>query len=334
MPMDRAPACLFPLTALMLAHGAACASNPPAVFDVIADVALPGDTSRFDYESLDPERHLLFIAHLGASEVLAFDTESRKVVARIKDVSHVHGVLVIPGLGRVYASATGTDEVVAIDENTFAIVARAPGGRYPDGMAYAPDAHKLYVSDETGKTETVIDVKSNQRTATIELGGDVGNTQYDAGTKHVFVNVQSRGDLVEIDPGTDTIVRRIPLPGAAGNHGLLIDAVQRRAFIACEDNDKLLVLNLDSGRVESTFEVGHGPDVLSEDPQNEKVFVATESGVVSVFRLSGVRVTKQKEGYLGPAAHVVAIDPGEHIAYFPLKNLAGHPVLRLIRASQ
>ena len=89
----------------------------------MADIPLPGGTTRFDYESFDASRHLLFIAHLGDSEVLAFDTQSQRVVARIKDVSHVHGVLAVPELGRVYATATGTDEVVAIDENSFAITA-------------------------------------------------------------------------------------------------------------------------------------------------------------------------------------------------------------------
>ena len=252
------------------------------------------------------------------------------MVARIKEVSHVHGVLAIPELHRVYASATGTDEVVTIDEDTLVIVSRAPGGRYPDGMAYAPDVHKLYVSDETGKTETVIDVRSNQRIATIELGGEVGNTQYDAGSKHIFANVQSTNDLVEIDPTTDKIARRIPLPGADGNHGLLIDAPQRRAFIACEDSDKLLVLNLETDKVESTFDVGHGPDVLSEDQQNGQVYVASESGIVIIFRLSDGHVSKEKAGFLGPDAHVVAIDSAEHVGYFPIKNLSGHPLLRII----
>ncbi|WP_369334503.1 YncE family protein, partial [Stenotrophomonas maltophilia] len=79
----------------------------------------------------------------------------------------------------MYASATGTDEVVAIDARTRKIVARIPGGRYPDGMAYAPEAFKLYVSDEYGETETVIDTRTNRRIATIALGGEAGNTQYD-----------------------------------------------------------------------------------------------------------------------------------------------------------
>lgn len=137
----------------------------------VFDVPLGGQPTRLDYESFDPERHLLYIAHLGDSEVIVFDTRASRVVGRIPGVASVHGVLAVPELSRVYASATGSNEIVAIDEATLKITARMPGGRYPDGMAYAPDAHKLYVSDETGETETVIDVRSNTRVATIALGG-------------------------------------------------------------------------------------------------------------------------------------------------------------------
>jgi len=320
------------LVALLATPGSACAGTGAKVaFDVVADVPLPGDTSRFDYESIDAERHLLFIAHLGASEVLAFDTQARKVVARIPNVGHVHGVLAIPELHRVYASATGTDEVVAIDEDTFAVTARVPGGRYPDGMAYAPQVRKLFVSDETGETETVIDTDSNQRVATIRLGGEVGNTQYDAVTKHIFVNVQSRNDLVEIDPASDKIVTRIPLQGAEGNHGLLIDAQRRRAFIACEGNDRLLVLDLQSHQVTGTFSVGSGPDVLAADPSSGRVYVASESGIISIFESRESEVTKMREADIGPNAHVIAVDVVRQLGYFPLKNFNGAPVLRIVR---
>jgi YVTN family beta-propeller protein len=134
----------------------------------VADVPLGGGTTRFDYESFDSSRHLLFIAHLGDSEVVAFNTEMSRVVGRVVNVSSVHGVLAIPELGRVYASATGANEAVAIDVATLGITARMPTGAYPDGMAYAPEAHKLYVSDETGGTVTVIDVRSNTRIASIQ----------------------------------------------------------------------------------------------------------------------------------------------------------------------
>jgi DNA-binding beta-propeller fold protein YncE len=259
-----------------------------------------------------------------------FDTLASRVVARISGIAAVHGVLAVPELSRVYASATGTNEVVTIDEQTLKEVARTPGGVYPDGMAYATDAHKLYVSDETGEAETVVDVLANRRVATIPLGGEVGNTQYDPVTRHIFVNVQSRKQLVEIDPATDAIVARIDPPGARGNHGLLIVPEQRLAFIACEDNDRLLVLDMRTMKVTASFDVGGDPDVLAFDPGPGTVYVAGEKGVVSMFSVAGANVTRIGDGRLGPNAHVVNVDPATHRSYFPLKSVDGHPVLRVM----
>lgn len=295
-----------------------------------SDVRLGGGTTRLDYESLDVTRHLLFIAHLGDSAVIAFDTQTERVIARIDGVSKVHGVIAIPEFGRVYASATGTNEVVAIDESTLKVTTRIPGGVYPDGMAYASDVHKLYVSDEHGDTETVIDVQTNTRVATIPLGGEVGNTQYDPVSKHIFANVQTRKQLIEIDPTTDTVIARIDLPGVEGNHGLLIEAEQHWAFIACEGNAKLLVLDLESRKVIESFSVGADPDVLAYDPVRHELYVAAESGIVSMFRVASGRISRVGEGLLGPNAHVVAVDPQTHKTYFPLMNLDGKTVLRIM----
>ena len=295
----------------------------------VADVPLGGRPTRLDYASLDRARHLLFVAHLGDGQVIVFATLASSVVKRVPLIASVHGVLAIPELSRVYASATGSNEVVAIDETTLNVTARIPGGVYPDGMAFAPDVHKLYVSDETGGTETVIDVRSNMRIATIPLGGEVGNTQYDPVTRHIFVNVQSRQQLVEIDPATDRIVARVDLPGAQGNHGLLIEPGQRLAFIACEGNDRLLVFDMRTSHVTSTFDVGPNPDVLAFDSQRHLLYVAGEAGIVSLFKAESGSVEKIGDGHVGSNAHVVAVDEATHRAYFPLRNVQGQTMLRI-----
>ncbi|HEV2623091.1 MAG TPA: YncE family protein [Frateuria sp.] len=325
------PALASMVAILLVASSAACGrtNDTPLPLTTVADVPLTGGTTRWDYASFDPGQHHLFLAHLGDSVVTVFDTEGRRVVADIPDVSHVHGVLAVPALGRIYASATGTDEVVAIDAKTFKILARTPAGDYPDGMAYAPDAHKLYVSDEHGGSDTVIDVRTHQRVATIPLGGEVGNTQYDPASKHIFANVQTRRQLVEIDPSTDKVIARIDLPGAKGNHGLYIDAPARLAFIACEDNAKLLVLDLGTRRVIASYEVGEDPDVLAFDPALGWLYVASESGKVALFELKGRALHPLGLAMLAPDAHVVAVDAATHRAYFPLKDWKGHPVLRI-----
>ncbi|HEX7369687.1 MAG TPA: YncE family protein [Rhodanobacteraceae bacterium] len=324
-------ALLLGFAMLGVPHSARAATLGMLPLTTVADVSLPGRSTRWDYASLDAQHDHLFLAHLGDSEVVVFDTARRKVIARIPDVSHVHGVLYVPQLDRVYASATGKNEVVAIDASTYKIIARIPGGDYPDGMAFAPGAHKLFVSDEHGDTDTVIDTRSNTRVATIPLGGEVGNTQYDPVTKHIFANVQTREQLAEIDPLTDKVSARIDLPGTKGKHGLYIDAPARLAFIACEGHDKLLVLDLASRKILASFDVAKDPDVLAFDPTLGWLYVAGESGQVSLFKVQGQKTSALGTAWLGPNAHVVAVDPATHEAFFPLKPGHGKPVLRITR---
>lgn len=297
----------------------------------LASIRLPGPPNRFDYEAYDPKTRLLFIAHLSAGKVVVVNTDDNKVVTEIPNLRQVHGVLAASGTGTVYASATGTNEIVAINEDTFNELARIPGGVYPDGMAYVSDLHKLYVSDETGGTETVIDTLSRRRVATISLDGEAGNSQYDAASGHIFVNVQTRNELVEIDPKRDTIVGRHPLAGANGNHGLLIEPQQRLAFVACEGNARLLVVDMKTMRVIASIGVGLEPDVLAFDKELRILYVASESGVVTMFKEEGKILHKIGQGLLAPHAHSVAVNPQSHRVYFPIQNKDGHPALLVMK---
>ena len=304
-------------------------SNSPPL-RTVADIPLPGTANRFDYQSYDPSHHRLFIAHLGDSAVIVFDTESRRVVQEILGIARVHGVLAEPALDRVFATATGQNQVAIINEASLRVMARVPGGVYPDGLAYVPPAHKLYISDETGQTETVIDVGSNRRVSSIALGGEAGNTQYDPVSGRVWVNVQSRNELVAIDPIRDAIDRRYPLPGCDNNHGLHLDPAVHLAYIACTGNDRLLVLDLDSLRVLQRHAVGRDPDVMDFDPGLRILYVASESGVVSVFHRAGRALVKLGDVRVAPHAHSIVVDPRTHLVYLPLQNVNGSPALRVM----
>jgi DNA-binding beta-propeller fold protein YncE len=100
----------------------------------VGDVTLPGGSSRFDYAALDAGRGLLFIAHLGAGEVIEVDVHANRVVRTIPGLPDVHGVIVVPDLRRVYATATGTNTMAALDEDTGRVLTRTPTGAYPDGL--------------------------------------------------------------------------------------------------------------------------------------------------------------------------------------------------------
>src|SRR5262249_7403126 len=207
-----------PTTAANTSEGTATGGPP---LKVLTDVPLTGGTTRLDYQSLDSVNGRLYIAHLGSDLMTVFDVNKQTIVGDVKDLKHVHGVLAVPELHRVYASATGTNELAAIDDQSLTIVARTPAGAYPDGIAYASKENKIYVSDLHGHSDTVIDARTNQRLTTIQLGGGAGNSQYDPLSDRTFVTVDGREELAEIDPNSDQVVARYPLTGCKGSHGLL-----------------------------------------------------------------------------------------------------------------
>src|SRR5262249_10318274 len=158
------------------------------------------------------------------------DVRADRVVRVIRDLPDVHGVLVVPALRRVFATATGDNEMVALDEDTGTVITRAPTGEDPDGLAYDPKRNAVWTTDEAGGaggSETVIDAASGSVRGTVELGGEVGNVAYDPTADRMLVAVQGRNDLAVIDPAGLTVDRRVPLPGCEHDHGLALDTANR-----------------------------------------------------------------------------------------------------------
>jgi DNA-binding beta-propeller fold protein YncE len=317
------------VTIFELLGACAHAQTPTAEWRVVADVPLPGPAARFDYQSFDQTTGRLWIAHMGAGEVLAFDVRTRRVVARVPDMPGVTGVRAVPTLQRVFAALSGGHEVAVLDAGSGRVVARVPGGRFPDGLAYAPVANKVFVSDERGRQELVIDVPSSASRPSIPMGGEVGNTQYDSISGRIWVAVQTRNELAAIDPMTDSIVARVPVPGIEGPHGLLIDAAHRLAYVAGEGNARVGVLDLRTMRLSGSYPVGDDPDVLAMDPGRRLLLIAAESGVVAAFHIRGHALVPLPS-YRAPHAHSVAVDPTSHLVYLPLEDVDGRPVLRIL----
>ena len=307
-------------------------AGPREHLRLVADVPLPGPANRFDYQSIDPGARRLYISHMNAGRLVVVDLDSSRVVADIAGVERATGVLAVPSQHRVYVSAAGRHELIAFDNRTHGIVGRANGIRFPDGIAYAPVEQKLFVSDEAGDADVVIDARTTARRATIPLGGEAGNTHYDSVSHCIVVAVQTKNQLVAIDPATERVVARYDLPGSDHPHGFAIDEPGRLAFVTGERNATLQVVDLHTMRVLSSQRVGDEPDVLAWDPIWRRLYVASESGVLIVFAVQGAALERLEELHV-PHAHTVADDPRTHRVYLPLENVGGHPVLRILESA-
>ena len=318
---------------LLLCGSVACTQStnlPASPLDVVADVLLPGPAVRFDYQSFDSAHDRLYISHMNANQVVVFDVGRREVVANLDGFPSVHGVWAVPELGRVYASATGEHKLAVIDMNNLKTLAKVGPIDYPDGIAYAPGPKRVFVSDEHGDADAVVDATTNKLIATIALGGGAGNTVYDSKAGRILVGVHHKNELVAIDPASAKITGHYPLPGVENPHGIALDPSANLAFVAGEGNAKLALVDLSTMKVLGLYSVGEDPDVLAFDQALKQLYVSAESGDVTVFREEGNKLARVG-GFSIPYAHTVCVDPNTHLVYFPLQNLGGHPVLRIMK---
>ena len=162
------------------------------------------------------------------------------------------------------------------------------------------------------------------------LRGGAGNTVYDPVSQRVLVAVHKVNQLVEIDPTQMKIVRRHPLPGLVNPHGIALDIRSRLAFIAGEENHYLAVFDLENSKLLAVHQVGDDPDVLAYDAGLNLLYVSAESGTVTVLKRTGQDLHEIGKCTM-PYAHTVSVDPRTHLVYFPLENLGGNPVLRIMK---
>ncbi len=297
----------------------------------VKDIPLPGGTSRFDYQSIDGDNRRLYISHMESNSVIVFDTDSNKVISEIKNIRRPTGILVVPDMNRVFVSASAEDRVYVINASALKITGSFQTERFPDGIAYDPESKRVFVSNESGRVVTVFDSQNNRVIRNIELGGEVGNTHYDSISGLIYSTVQTRGELVAIDPHTLNMVARYKLSGCKGPHGFYIDETTHSAFITGEDNAAYVVFDLTIHRVVARGTVGSGPDVLAFDKKAHILFVASESGVVSAFELRAAATRKLGQVFFAPHAHSVSVDQKTGMVYFPLQDVGGHAVLRVMR---
>ncbi len=188
----------------------------------------------FDFQSLDPTNHLLFMVHTGPNpdkeaaiegksdfdpgtdgNVVVFNTQLNKVVGLI-DVPQAAGVVVAQNVGKVFVGDVNDSTIYIINEQSpFNIIAKVQLDPLdgPDAIEYDPVDHRIFVGDPGSSADpdnantalknqnvAVIDAITNKLITKIPFGinppfgDDVGHIQFDPVTHRVFVVTLPLGD--------------------------------------------------------------------------------------------------------------------------------------------
>jgi len=301
--------------ALMLFFGAAHAETNQAniQFQVTQRYPLSG-TDHWDYVAYDAVRQHLFISR--DSHVQVIDTQTGKLFGEIANTNGVHGFAFVQDrkLGFITNGRANTIAVVNLDTLKLVDTINA-GGSGPDGILYVPQLQRIYVSNSHDDSVSAIDVATRKLVATIPVGGKPEALAAD-NTGRVFVNVEDKGEIVALDSKSNSVLAHWPIAPCEEPTGLAIDAASERLFTVCA-NQRMMVIDANSGRHVAELPIGEHPDAAAFDPVLKTAFSSNgQDGTLTVVHEDDAEhFTVLQNLQTQAGAKTMALDDTTHSVY-------------------
>jgi DNA-binding beta-propeller fold protein YncE len=287
------------------------------------EIAVGGEGG-WDYLSVDPAAHRLYVSH--GTRVVVIDTQANKPVGEIADTPGVHGFAIAADLGRGFSSNGRENKASIVDLKTLKTIQKVDTGENPDAILYEPGRHEVYTMNGRGKSATVFDAQSGKVIATIPLGGKPEFAQADSKAGKVYVNIEDLNAIKVIDTASHTVSATWPIAPGESASGMAIDVERHRLFIGC-DNKLMLMIDSTNGKVVYSVPIGEGVDSNWYDPGTKLAFSSNGgAGTVTIAReesptmLKVIQTLKTRRG-----ARTMALDPSTHTIYLAVTDYGPQP---------
>lgn len=296
--------------------GSSSAAPGPSGYRVVKTIPIGGE-GRWDYCVVDTEARRVYVSH--GTRVVVVDADSGAVVGEIPNTVGVHGIALAPELGRGFITAGRANTVVFFDLKTLKpIITVKSGGINPDAVYYDAQTKRVFAFNGRSANAIAINASDGKPVGMIPVGG---KPEFAAGDDHghVFVNIEDKSQLLEIDAQKLSVLHRWPLTGCKEPSGLAFDQKNRRLFSVC-GNKKMMVVNADTGKVVATPAIGDDPDAAGFDPGTQLVFSSNgESGDLTVIRQEAPdKYTVVENVPTRKYARTMAIDYKTHNIFLPI----------------
>jgi hypothetical protein len=303
-----------------LAHSAQAAEN--AQFKLVNKFNVGGE-GRWDLLTFDAKQHRLFVSR--ATHVQVIDVDSGKVVGDIPGTDGVHGVALADEFNVGFTSNGKSNSVTVFDLKTLKTIENINiTGLNPDVIIYEPKSKHIFAFNGRSTNATVIDAASRKEIATISLTGKpelaVSN---EAG--QVFVNIEDKNEIIVIDSGSNKVIKTYSLGSGTEPTGLAFDQKHHRLFAVCSNN-KMEVLDSETGKIISEQVIGEGPDSAAFDPGLGIAFSSNGDGTLTLVKENDPDHFSVTQNVLTQkGAKTMAYDTDKHIAYLVTASFGETP---------
>lgn len=270
-----------------------------------------GGTGGWDYVTVDSNAHRLYATHGTVVDVV--DLDSGKPVGSIPQLHGVHGVALAPDMNKGFISNGQSNSVTIFDVKTLAKSGEPATGMNPDSICYEPKTQRVFTFNGRSNDSTAINAKTGEPLSTFPVGGKPEFCVADGAGK-LYVNLEDKGAIVEIDAAKPAVVRTGSIAPCQEPSGLAMDSKDGVLFSVC-DNKMMTVTDIKSLKVVAMPAIGANPDAAGFDPGAGLAFSSNGEGTLTIVKEVGGKWQAVDTVQTERGARTMAIDPRTHRVY-------------------
>ena len=244
---------------------------------------------------------------------MVLDSDSGKVIGDVPKTEGVHGVALVPKLGRGFTSNGRANTVTVFDLKSFATLGTVSVGENPDAIAYDAASGRIVTCNGRSNDLTIIDPNTMRAVGTVKLAGRPEAAVGDGGA--FFVNLEDKSLVERVDLKALKSLGTWSLAPGEEPSGIALDAKRHVLFSVCS-NGVMVAMDDRTGRILGTPKIGDGPDAAGYDPKLDLAFASNGEGTLTVVARDA------KGGYApvetvptAPTARTMALDARTHRIY-------------------
>ena len=306
-------------TRLLALAAVALAATPASAMTIAKRI--PGPDGPWDYASVDMESHRLLVAR--GDGVMVVDIGTGAVTPRFVPGQRVHAALILPGTGLGLSTNGTTNTATLFDATTGQIKATIPVGQKPDAAIWDAVARRAYIMNGKDGTVSILDPKAMRVTGTVQVGGALEYAATD-GAGRLYVNVEDKAEIAQIDLAKRRVTRRTKLAGCEEPSGLAI--THQGTLIAACANGVAKMVDAESGRALPDIAIGPRPDAVLYDAPHERAYIPSGGdGTLTVIDTSAATPRKIDSVATQTGARTGAVDPVTGHIYLPTARFTPVP---------
>jgi DNA-binding beta-propeller fold protein YncE len=183
----------------------------------------------------------------------------------------------------------------------------------PDSICYEPKTQRVFTFNGRSNDSTAINAKTGEPLTTFPVGGKPEFCVADGAGK-LYVNLEDKGAIVEIDAAKPAVVRTGSIAPCQEPSGLAMDSKDGVLFSVC-DNKMMTVTDIKSLKVVAMPAIGANPDAAGFDPGAGLAFSSNGEGPLTIVKEVGGKWQAVDTVQTERGARTMAVDPRTHRVY-------------------